>query len=88
MTEGGSILSFTKILKPQRYFNMSRDYFKSKSIKQGHLELNNIKFHFSFVFLSQLEQRYSTGMHILLKYIFVLVLATEPVSNQRAIISC
>lgn len=33
MTEGGSTLSLTEILKPQRYFNISRDYFKSNSTK-------------------------------------------------------
>lgn len=33
MTEGGSILSFTEILKPQRYFNISRDYFEGNGIK-------------------------------------------------------
>lgn len=29
----GSILNFTEILKPQRDFNISRDYYKSNNIR-------------------------------------------------------
>lgn len=36
LTEGGTIpsLNFTEILKPQRCFNISRNYFKSNNIKK------------------------------------------------------
>lgn len=83
LTEGGTMssLSFAEILKPQRCFNILRDYFKSNNIKT---ETSGIKYHYislQFYFSLLAGQRYSTETHIPLKYIFVLVLPTEPVSN-------
>lgn len=83
LTEGGTIpsLSFTEILKPQRCFNISRDYFKSNNIKT---ETSGIKYHYislQFYFSVSVGQRYSARIHTPLKYIFVLVLPAVPVSN-------